>query len=124
MDGTTPLVSVIMSVYNGEQWLSQAIDSIVNQTYSNCEFIIIDDASNEATKNILKRYEIDKRFKMVHQESKRGLTKNLNTAIDISNGDLIARMDADDISLPNRFQKQVDYLNKHPQTSVISGFII
>ena len=123
MDGTTPLVSVIMSVYNGEQWLSRAIDSIIQQTYTNWEFIIIDDASNEATQNILNQYITDKRIKLLRQKSRQGLTKNLNRAIELCNGEFIARMDADDISLSTRFEKQVSYLQSKPVISVVASFI-
>lgn len=123
MDETTPLVSVIMSVYNGEQWLRQAIDSITNQTYKNWEFIIIDDASNTATQSILDQYTNDKRVKIMRQSARQGLTKNLNTAIGLCAGSLIARMDADDISLPARFEKQVSWLQSKPFVSVVAGYI-
>ena len=123
MDETAPLVSTIMSVYNGDQWLRQAIDSIINQTYKNWEFIIIDDASNAATQTILDQYANDKRFKIIHQRTQQGLTKNLNIAIDLCTGDLIARMDADDISLPARFEKQVFYLLSKPSVSVVASYI-
>ena len=124
MDGKAPLVSVVMSVYNGSEWLKEAIESIIRQTYSNWEFIIVDDGSDQATKQILNNYKIDPRFKIITNEQKQGLTKNLNIAIEKVKGEFIARMDADDISLPGRFRKQVDYLVDHQNTSVISGFII
>lgn len=123
MDEKAPLVSTIMSVYNGDQWLRQAIDSIINQTYKNWEFIIIDDASNATTQNILGQYANDKRFKIIRQSTQQGLTKNLNTAIDLCAGDLIARMDADDISLPTRFEKQVFYLLSKPSVSAVASYI-
>src|SRR5688572_17864263 len=123
MDETAPLVSAIMSVYNGDQWLRQAVDSIIHQTYKNWEFIIIDDASNPATQNILDQYTNDKRFKIIRQSTQQGLTKNLNTAIDLCTGDLIARMDADDISLPARFEKQVLYLLSNPSVSAVASYI-
>jgi glycosyltransferase involved in cell wall biosynthesis len=122
MDAATPLVSVIMSVHNGEQWLKEAIDSIVHQTYGNWEFIIIDDASNKATQNILRSY-TDSRIKVFREDVQQGLTKNLNTAINLCKGEFIARMDGDDISLPERFQQQIDYLLKHKETDVVAGFI-
>lgn len=123
MGETAPLVSTIMSVYNGDQWLRQAIDSIINQTYKNWEFIIIDDASNAATQNILDQYTNDKRFKIIRQDTQQGLTKNLNTAIDLCAGNLIARMDADDISLPTRFEMQVFYLLSKPSVSAVASYI-
>jgi glycosyltransferase involved in cell wall biosynthesis len=124
MDGKTPLVSVVMSVYNGSEWLDQAIQSIVHQTYTNWEFIIVDDGSDAPAKQILNKYKSDPRFTIITNSERKGLTKNLNLAIEKTSGEYIARMDADDISLPGRFQKQVDYLNQHKYVSVISGFII
>ncbi len=124
MDGKTPLVSVVMSVYNGSEWLDEAIRSVIDQSYSNWEFIIVDDGSDEPTKKILKNYANDPRFKFITNDQKKGLTKNLNLAIEKTSGEYIARLDGDDICMPDRFQKQVDYLNKNNKTSVVSGFII
>ena len=123
MDAAKPLVSVIMSVYNGEAWLDDAIQSIIRQTYDNWEFIIFDDASNEVTQQILSKYKMDRRFRIERQADRNGLTKNLNLAIELCKGDYIARMDADDVSLPERFQKQVAYLQQHPKTDMAAGFI-
>lgn len=118
-----PLVSVIMSVFNGEQFLKKAIESIIAQTYSKWEFIIIDDASNIATQDILRQYKNDNRFKIFRHEVNRGLTKNLNQAIELSAGEFIARMDADDISMPWRFEQQVEFLRKNPQTTAVFGLV-
>ena len=118
-----PLVSVIMSVYNGEQFLQQAIESILSQTYTNWEFIIIDDASNEATREILSHYSSDGRFRITRQPENKGLTKNLNVGVAMSKGEYIARMDADDISLPNRFQEQVLYLEQNPETVAVFSVV-
>ena len=118
-----PLVSIIMSVFNGEQFLQQAIDSILSQTYSHWEFIIIDDACNAATKSILKRYDNDGRFKIITNTTNQGLTKNLNMAIDFCEGEFIARMDGDDISLSERLNEQVNFLLKHQRTAAVFGFV-
>ena len=123
MDAKTPLVSVVMSVYNGGQWLTAAIESIIHQTYINWEFIIVDDNSNLATKNILNSYKLNPKFKIITNESNLGLTKNLNTAIAVAHGEFIARMDADDISMPDRIEKQVSYLIQKPDVSVVGSFI-
>jgi glycosyltransferase involved in cell wall biosynthesis len=117
------LVSVIMSVYNGEQFLQEAIASILSQTYTNWEFIIIDDASNEATREILSDYKNDGRFRITRQLENKGLTKNLNIGVGMSKGDYIARMDADDISLPTRFEEQVFYLEQHPETVAVFSLV-
>lgn len=123
MDAAKPLISVIMSVRNGEQWLQQAIDSILHQTWTNWEFIIIDDASDQPAKNILGQYWHDRRFRIVFQENAQGLTKNLNMAIALCNGEYIARMDGDDFSLPTRFEKQVSYLQLHADTIMVASTV-
>lgn len=123
MDTTTPLVSVIMSVYNGEQWLKLAIDSIIHQTYPKWELIIIDDASNEPARQILQSYTTDPRITIHRRDTHFGLIKNLNLAIDLSKGEYIARMDADDISVTDRLAKQVAYLQQHPNVDLIASFI-
>ena len=120
-----PLVSVIMSVYNGEKYLVQAIDSILNQTYQNFEFIIIDDCSTDNSSHILQEYaQKDSRIKIIKKEKNigiKGFIKNLNLGISIAKGKYIARMDADDISLPERFQKQVDFLENNPEITLVGA---
>jgi glycosyltransferase involved in cell wall biosynthesis len=123
MDAALPLVSVIMSVHNGERWLREAIDSIIRQTLINWEFIIIDDASGEEARRILESYFIDPRVKVIHKDRQQGLTKNLNLAIDHSTGEFIARMDADDISNPDRLAKQVAFLQKNPSVDAVGSFV-
>jgi len=123
MDGKTPLVSVVMSVYNGGPWTKTAIESVIHQTYTNWEFVIIDDASSDETRSILAAYATDPKFKIITNSEQKGLTKNLNIGIKTSNGELIARMDADDICMPGRFAKQVKYLSDHKEVAVISGFV-
>lgn len=122
-----PLVSVIMSVYNGEKYLVQAIDSILNQTYQNFEFIIIDDCSTDNSSHILQEYaKKDSRIKIIKKEKNigiKGFIENLNLGISIAEGKYIARMDADDISLPERFQKQVIFLENNPKISMIGAQI-
>lgn len=99
-----------MPVYNGEAFLVEAIESILNQTYLNFEFIISYDDSTDKSLEIINKYKsIDPRI-IVLKGAKRGLVKSLNDAIKISNGKYIARMDADDISLPKRFQKQLELM--------------
>lgn len=119
-----PLVSVVMSVYNGEAWLKKAIDSICAQTYTHWEFLIVDDGSNTATQEILQSYAGEKRIRIISNAERRGLTKNLNTAIAQSRGSLVARMDADDMALPQRLEKQVAYLQAHPQVALVASFVM
>lgn len=100
-----------MSVYNGEKYLSESIDSILNQSYENFEFIIINDNSHDSTKNIInERIKADKRIKVINNNTNIGLTKSLNKGIEIANGEFIARMDADDISFPERLAIQYQIL--------------
>ncbi|ABR54312.1 glycosyl transferase family 2 [Methanococcus vannielii SB] len=106
-------VSVIMSVYNEkEEYLKKAIESILTQTYQNFEFIIIlDNPLNNNAKNIILNYKKnDKRIIFLENTENLGLAKSLNRGIEIANGEYIARMDSDDISVKNRFEKQVEYL--------------
>ena len=121
------LISVIMSVYNGEKYLVQAIDSILNQTYQNFEFIIIDDCSTDNSSHILQEYaKKDSRIKIIKKEKNigiKGFIENLNLGISIAKGKYIARMDQDDVSLPERFQKQVIFLENNPKISMVGAQI-
>ena len=101
-----------MPVFNGEHFLSEAIDSILAQTFSDFEFLIINDGSTDSTVSIVNSYD-DFRLKLVHNEENLGLRKSLNKGLQLACGDFIARMDQDEISLPNRFSEQVDFLAKH-----------
>ena len=112
------LVSVIMSNYNTpEEYLRASIESVLNQTYSNFEFIIIDDCSTDASLDIIRSYK-DERIVVLENSQNLGITKSLNQGLEIAKGEFIARMDADDICLPERFEKQVCYLQEHPDTIV------
>ena len=109
------LVSVIMCNYNTpEEYLRTAIESILNQTYSNLEFIIVDDCSTDGSTEIIKSY-TDSRIVLLENKDNLGLTKSLNIALNQSNGEYIARMDSDDYSFPHRIEKQVAYLSNHPR---------
>lgn len=108
------LVSVIMSNYNTpEEYLRSAIESILNQTYGNFEFIITDDCSTDNSLSIIESY-TDKRIKILRNEENLGITKSLNKCLAVAKGEFVARMDGDDISLPERFEKQVEFLKSHP----------
>ena len=119
----SPTVSVVMSVYNGERYLREAVESILNQTFTDLEFIIIDDGSTDGTVAILTRYQgVDDRIRIYHQKNQ-GLTASLNRGCRLTRGEYIARMDADDISLSARFAKQVRYLDAHPEIGVLGTWI-
>jgi len=109
-----PKVSVIMSVYNGETFLNDAIESILRQTFSDFEFIIVNDKSTDNTENILREYiKRDERIKIIQNSENIGLTKSLNKAIKQSKGTYIARMDADDVSEPERLEKQIRFMGNN-----------
>lgn len=101
-----------MCVYNGEKYLKEAIESILNQTYQNFEFLIVNDASTDKTSNILTQYQ-DHRIRIIHNSLNLGLTKSLNIGLREAKGEYIARMDADDISLPERLNIQKKFLDEH-----------
>src|ERR1700748_3197615 len=112
-----PEVSVVMSAYNAAAFIKEAIESILNQTYENFEFIIINDGSTDTTQSIIESYK-DTRIKLINQENK-GLSKSLNIGIRNAVGKYIARMDADDISMPDRLEKQYHFLEKNLNCVVV-----
>lgn len=121
MNKATPKISVVMSVYNGSLYLRESIESILNQTFTDFEFIIINDCSTDNTWEILTEYaEKDQRIKLFNNQENIGLTKSLNKGLNLSQGEYIARQDADDLSLPQRFEKQVAVLNEHPEVALAS----
>ena len=108
-----------MSVFNDEKFLKSSIDSILNQSYNNFEFIIIDDGSTDSTLSIIKDYaKVDKRIVFVSKKNS-GITKSLNLGLKMSKGKYIARIDGDDISHSLRFEKQIDLFKKESQTALI-----
>jgi len=111
------MISVILPVYNGAETIRRAVDSILAQTYQDFEFIIINDGSTDATPQILKSYN-DARIQILPQEN-RGLVRSLNRGILASQGKYLARMDADDVALPERFEKQLNFLETHPTVAVL-----
>lgn len=109
-----------MAVYNGMAFLSEAVDSILEQTYRNLEFIIINDGSTDQTKKILDSFaKKDERVRVFHQDNI-GLTKSLNLGISYAEGSYIARQDADDLSLPQRLEKQVKFLEENPNYFLVA----
>ncbi len=109
-----------MPVYNSEKYLAKAIESILRQSYSNFEFIIVNDGSTDGSLDIIKRYvKKDSRIIIVNQKNK-GIVESLNTAIELSKGKYIARMDSDDISLKGRLKSQIDYLEKNNKIGLVA----
>ncbi|MCC5796254.1 MAG: glycosyltransferase family 2 protein [Methylophaga sp.] len=116
-------LSVIMPVYNGDKYLCEAIDSVLCQSYSNFEFIIINDGSTDKSSQIIRDYaKKDARIKVIDQDN-RGLIYSLNQGINQSSSEIIARMDADDICHPERFKMQLDYLEKNPNVVALGSLV-
>jgi len=111
-----------MAVYNGEKYLCEAIDSILNQTFKNFEFLIINDGSTDGTAEILQSYH-DPRIKIINNEKNMGLAKSLNKGLKIAKGKYIARMDADDISLQERLEKQLAIIEKNKNVGMVASWI-
>ncbi|MES2559941.1 MAG: glycosyltransferase family 2 protein [Bacteroidota bacterium] len=118
----TPLVSVLLPCYNAEAYIADAVWSILEQTYTNLELFIIDDSSTDRTVATVKNFN-DDRIHLVEKPQNTGYTDSLNMGLTFAKGKYIARMDADDISESNRFQRQVDYLEAHPDTIVCGCWI-
>ncbi|MFH1047621.1 MAG: glycosyltransferase [Patescibacteria group bacterium] len=111
-----------MSVYNGEKYLREAIESILNQIFRDFEFLIIDDASTDASREIIKSY-ADPRIRLLENQTNLGLTKSLNLGMRAATGEYIARMDADDVSLPERLEVQVKYLDANSKDALIGSLV-
>jgi len=115
-----PMISVVMPVYNSGELIHQTIKSILNQTYSDFEFIIINDASKDDTLKIIKEYKKkDKRIKIINNNKNLGIALASNKGLDVAKGKYIAMTDHDDISLPMRFEKQIKYLENHKDIFLI-----
>jgi len=120
---TSPLVSVVMSVFNGERFLREAVESILGQTFRDFEFIVVEDGSTDRTASILDSYQkSDPRIRVYHQENQ-GLIESLNRGCLLAQGKYIARMDADDVALEDRLTRQVDFMEKHPHIAVLGGAV-
>ena len=116
-----PLISVLMPVYNAERYLVAAMESVLGQTLPDFEFLIIDDGSTDRSRSILEQYaSCDRRIRLVSRPNT-GHARALNEMLAMARGELLARMDADDISLPDRFARQVRFLNEHPEVVCVGG---
>lgn len=119
-----PLISVILPVYNGEEHLTECIESVLSQTFNDFEFIIVDDASTDNTLKILQKFaSIDSRIKIFQHKVNQKQTAAANTACQNASGKYIARMDADDIALPHRFKEQVEFMEKNPDIGMIGSWV-
>jgi glycosyltransferase involved in cell wall biosynthesis len=117
-----PAITVLMPVYNAERFLTVAIDSILGQTFTDFEFLIIDDCSTDASADIIKAY-TDSRIRYFRNEKNLGISLSLNRGIELAGSPLIARMDSDDISYPERLQTQYDFIRAHPDGALYSCWV-
>lgn len=111
-----------MSVFNNEEYVQESIESVLNQTFNDFEFVIVNDGSTDKTGEILTKYVNNPRVKIIENAENIGLTKSLNRALKVAQGEYVARQDADDVSLPERFKKQVEFLNDNPEIKVLGTF--
>lgn len=120
---TSKKISILMGIYNCAATLNEAIDSIIEQTYPNWEFIICDDGSRDNSYEIAKEYEKadPERFMVIKNSENKGLNATLNRCLKIATGEYVARMDGDDLCDPTRFQKEADFLNRHPEYAIVSS---
>ncbi|OAI07545.1 glycosyltransferase family 2 protein [Methylomonas methanica] len=119
-----PLISALMPVFNAAPYLRESIDSILNQTFKDFELIIIDDASYDRTKLILSELEKDdQRIRIYRNKTNLGIANSLNYGLTLAKASIIARMDADDISIPDRLEKQWRFLRQHPEVSVVGSHL-
>ncbi len=119
-----PLVSVILPAYNAERYVADAIESILKQTYTNIEFLIIDDCSTDKTGEIIVHHaDRDTRIRSNRNQQNKGISLTLNKGLDLAMGEYIARMDADDVALPDRIQKQVNFLNENREIALVGTAI-
>ena len=119
---TNPTVSVVMPVLNGEKYLAEAMKSVLDQTFRDFEFIIINDGSTDSTEEIIQTF-TDPRIVYLKNEANLGLSKSFNKGIAAARGRYIARMDADDVALPDRFEKELAFLESRPEIAVVGTAI-
>ena len=117
----TPKVTVLMTVYNGERHLRECMDSVLGQTFSDFEFLIIDDCGSDNSKDIINSYK-DRRIRLIENDVNLGQVKSLNIGLDDARGEYIARMDQDDIIMKNRLDRQVDFLDRNKDISLVGAW--
>ena len=125
MNSSKELVSVLLSTYNSESTIEESLISLLNQTYKNLEILIVDDGSTDNTEEICKKLQLsDERILLFSNKKNIGLTKSLNSLAQKASGSLIARQDADDVSLPERIEKQIQFMNKKKLDAVTTRSIV
>ena len=121
MSAVHPMISVVMPVYNNERYLRTAIESVLSQTFGDFEFIVISESDTSSeSRSIIDSY-ADGRINHVRNESRLGMIESLNVGLRLARGEFFARMDADDVSLPDRFARQLEYLDMHPDVGIVGS---
>ena len=121
---STPAISVLMAVYNTERYVAEAVESILGQTFPDFEFIIIDDGSTDGSLSILRSYaEQDDRIRLSSRPN-RGFVRTLSEGLALARGEFVARMDPDDVSLPDRLARQVEYMERHGQCVALGSYLL
>ncbi len=122
MANPSPPITVVMPVYNAERYLARALESVLGQSFGEFELIVIDDGSTDSSLSLLKRYERhDLRLRLLSREN-RGLVATLNEGLELARGEFVARMDADDLSLPRRFEQQIAFMDANPEVVCLGGY--
>jgi glycosyltransferase involved in cell wall biosynthesis len=119
MKESAPKITVLMPLFNGERFVREALESILGQTFTDFEFLIIDDGSTDASVQLVESYD-DPRIRLISNHRNLGVTATLNQGINLAQGEYIARMDCDDVSLPTRLAEQVAYLEQHPDCAMVA----
>ena len=124
LSNTTPIISVLMSCYNASLWLNESIESVLNQTFTNYELILINDGSTDDTLEIINRFAQHDRRIIIINKNNSGLADSLNIGITRARGEWIARLDADDLCMLNRLEVQLDFVRKYPDVILLgTGFL-
>ncbi len=117
----TPRITILTTVYNGLPYLSESIESILSQTFTDFEFLIIDDASTDDSLKCINSYK-DSRIKVIQNTKNIGQVPSLNKGLQLANGQYIARIDQDDVSLPSRLAEQLDFMENHPEVVIVCSW--
>ena len=115
-----PRVSVVMAVYNGEEYLRPAIESILRQTFTDFELIVVNDGSTDTSRDIVLAFD-DDRIRLLDNSRNLGLSPSLNRGLETARGEFVARLDADDIATPDRLSRQVQFMDRNPEVSLVGG---
>jgi glycosyltransferase involved in cell wall biosynthesis len=122
-EASSPLVTVLMPIHNGEAFVVDAIESILGQTFRDFELLVVDDGSTDRSVEIVEEY-ADSRIRLVCNERQIELIRTLNRGLDLARGKYVARMDADDISLPERLERQVDFMEANPDVGICGTWLV